>query len=125
MVPMPSKPPHAATAVHEFTALPLTLPPVPSYPKKTTHYLYLRANNPKLPTEDTPREAFLVNLPIDATEPHIRALFAEQLGGSRIERIDFEGHRTGKGITAPVTSVKQGKKRKRSEAPSTGDGTAA
>ena len=119
---MPSKPPHAATAVHEFTALPLTLPPVPSFPKKTTHYLYLRANNPKLPTEDTPREVFLVNLPIDATEPHIRALFAEQLGGSRIERIDFEGARKGKGITAPVTSVKQGKKRKRSEATSTGDG---
>ncbi|GAB1738674.1 hypothetical protein NU219Hw_g3471t1 [Hortaea werneckii] len=119
MVPMPSKPAHAATAVHEFTALPLTLPPVPSFPKKTTHYLYLRANNPKLPTEDTPREVFLVNIPIDATETHIRALFAEHLGGSRIERIDFEGARVGKGITAPVTSAKQGKKRKRSEATTT------
>ncbi|TKA33122.1 hypothetical protein B0A50_00675 [Salinomyces thailandicus] len=116
MVPMPSKHHAVANAVNEFTVLPLALPPTSSFPKKATHYLYLRPNAPKLPTADTPREVFLVNVPVDSTETHIRALFAGQLGGSRIDRVDFEGARAGKGITAPVTSVKKGRKRKRTDA---------
>jgi len=100
--------------VNDFTVLPLRIPPVPAFPKETTHYLYLRANAPKVPTEDTPRELFLVNVPTDATETHIRSLFAEQLGGARIEGVAFEGARVGKGITAPVAPVaRRGKKRKR------------
>ncbi|KAK5111959.1 hypothetical protein LTR85_011706 [Meristemomyces frigidus] len=112
MVPMPSKS-TVATTLNDFTALPLRLPPTPSFPKQTAHYLYLRANAPKLPTEDTPREVFLVNVPVDATETHIRSLFADQLGGARIESVAFEGARVGKGITAPVAPSKKGKKRKR------------
>lgn len=114
MLPIPSSKATTATTVNDFTVLPLRLPPLPSHAKETTHYLYLRANAPKLPTEDTPREVFLVNVPVDATEVHLRSLFAEQLGGARIERIDFEGARVGKGITAPVAPSK-GKKRKRSQ----------
>ena len=104
-----------ATQVHDFVVLPLRLPAIPSFPGETTHYLYVRANAPKVPTEDTPRELFLVNVPVDATESHFRSLFAEQLGGARVESVDFEGTRVGKGIRAPVVNPqsKKGKKRKR------------
>jgi ribosomal RNA-processing protein 7 len=106
----------AVASVNEFTVLPIPLPSAPSYPKETTHYLYLRANAPKVPTPDTPREVFLVNIPIDTTEAHIRTLFVNHLGGSRIENVAFEGARVGKGITAPVAPTKKkSRKRKRGE----------
>lgn len=104
-----------ATQVHDFTVLPLRIPALPSFPKETTHYLYVRPNAPKIPTEDTPRELFLVNVPIDATELHLRSLFAEHLGGARVEDVQFEDTRVGKGIKAPVAQSEgpKGKKRKR------------
>lgn len=114
MVPMPNS--QIATEVSGFTVLPLRRPPLPSYPKETTHYLYLRANRPRIPTEDSPRELFLVNIPVDATEVHIRSLFADQLGVARAESVDFEDARVGrKGIKAPIVHAqgKKGKKRKR------------
>ncbi|GAB7366395.1 hypothetical protein MBLNU230_g8192t1 [Neophaeotheca triangularis] len=114
-------------AVNEFTVVPLQLPTSPSVSRPSTHYLYLRANAPKIPTEDTPREVFAVNVPIDSTEHHFRSLFAENLGGARIENVAFESARVGKGISAPVAPAKKGKKRKRgaeddttSEAPEVG-----
>ncbi|KAF7188533.1 Ribosomal RNA-processing protein 7 [Pseudocercospora fuligena] len=113
MAPMP--PTKVPTVVNDFIALPLRTPPVPSFPQKATHYLYLRANAPKAPTENTPREVFLVNVPVDATETHIKHLFANQLGGVRVENVAFEGARVGKGIAAPVAPVQQGKKRKRGD----------
>lgn len=102
-----------ATTVNDFVALPIRYNVTSSVPRETTHYLYLRANAPKVPTEDTPREVFLVNVPSDATESHIRALFADSLGGARVESIAFEGTRVGKGITAPVAPAR--KKRKRGQ----------
>ncbi|KAK5728710.1 hypothetical protein LTR15_001849 [Elasticomyces elasticus] len=115
MVPMPASKTSVPLAVNDFTVLPLQYPPLASYPQASTHYLYLRANAPKVPTEDTPRELFLVNVPVDATEIHLRSLSADHLGGGRVESVAFEGtKRTGKGITAPVVSAKsRGKKRKR------------
>lgn len=102
------------TSIGEYTVLPLEIPPLPSFPKPTKHYLYLRANAPKVPTADTPRGLFLVNVPIDSTEAHLRSLFADQLGGARVEKVEFEGTRVGKGITAQVAPVKaKSKKRKR------------
>ncbi|KAK3701617.1 hypothetical protein LTR37_015368 [Vermiconidia calcicola] len=113
MVPMPKS--KIATQVQDFAVLPLRRPALPAYPKETTHYLYIRANAPKVPTEDTPRELFVVNVRIDATENHFRSLFADHLGGVRIESVDFEHTRVGKGIKAPVVHVdgSRGKKRKR------------
>jgi ribosomal RNA-processing protein 7 len=108
--------------VNDFHVLPLSVPPSSSYPHKTSHYLYVRANTPKVPTEATPREVFLVNIPIDATELHIRSLFADQLGGLRIEKVAFEGARVGKGINAPVAPAAEGKKRKRIDEASYDDG---
>ena len=105
------------TSVQDFAVLPLTVPPLPSFPKRTTHYLYLRPNAPRVPTSDTPRELFLVNIPVDTTEAHVRSLFADQLGGPRVEDVDFENvvTRTGKGIKASIVQSegKKGKKRKR------------
>ena len=115
MVPMPKD--KTATQVHDFTVLPLRLPALPAFPKETTHYLYLRANAPRVPTEDTPRELFLVNVPIDATELHLKSLFADQLGGARVEAVDFEDARAIKGIKASAVrhGGKTGKKRKRED----------
>ena len=103
------------TQVQDFTVLPVRYPASPAFPQETTHYLYLRANAPRVPTEDTPRELFVVNVPTDATELHIRSLFADQLGGARVEDADFEDVRVVKGIRAPVVrhDGKRGKKRKR------------
>lgn len=57
---------------------------------RTYHYLYFQPHSPRLPHPDTPRSLYAVNIPIDATEAGIRALFAEQLGGWRVERVRFE-----------------------------------
>ncbi|KAI5275394.1 hypothetical protein E4T47_01459 [Aureobasidium subglaciale] len=100
-------------SVNEYTILPLSIPPTDSFPHATKHYLYLRPNAPKIPTDNTPRELFVVNLPIDATESHLRSLFAECGAGARVERVEFEGQRTGRKVTAPVTSKSGGRKRKR------------
>ncbi|KAF2483552.1 ribosomal RNA-processing protein 7-domain-containing protein [Neohortaea acidophila] len=105
----------SATQVQDFAVLPLATPATQSYPSNTTHYLYLRPNAPRAPTEDTPRELFLVNVPVDTTETHLRSLFADQLGGARVEDVEFEHARLGKGIKAPVVQTigKKGRKRKR------------
>ena len=113
MVPTPTARASVPTAINDFTVLPLTLPPLPSFPEEATHYLHLRAHAPKVPTEDTPRQLFLVNVPIDATDSHLRSLFAEQLGGARTEDVAFEETRRAKGITAPVAPSRNSRKRKR------------
>lgn len=136
-LPIQTEPPHIksakmaptqkkaiATTVNDFVVLPIRFPALQSYPKETTHHLYIRANTPKVPTPDTPRELFLVNVPSDATETHIRSLFADQLGGARIENVAFEGARVGKGITAPVAPA-QKKKRKRDDQDGEEEQTAA
>lgn len=113
MVPMPKS--KAPAQVQDFVALPLQFSAQPAFPKDTTHYLYLRPNAPRIPTDETPRELFLVNVPVDATISNLRQLFAEHLGGGRVEDVEFEDARVGKGIKAPVvrSDGKKGKKRKR------------
>ncbi|KAH0334777.1 hypothetical protein KCU81_g9315, partial [Aureobasidium melanogenum] len=112
MAPVQNSSSRVPASVNDYTVLPLSIPPTDSFPQATKHYLYLRPNAPKVATENTPRELFVVNLPIDATETHLRSLFATHGAGARVERVEFEGTRTGKKLTAPVTS-KSGKKRKR------------
>ncbi|KAG9726537.1 hypothetical protein KCU73_g12875, partial [Aureobasidium melanogenum] len=118
MAPIQNSNSRVPASVNDYTILPLSIPPTDSFPQATKHYLYLRPNAPKVATENTPRELFVVNLPIDATEAHLRFLFATHGNGARVERVELEGTRTGKKLTAPVTS-KSGKKRKRG-----GDGAA-
>lgn len=106
----------AVGSVGEFTVLPLQLPALPSYPKETTHYLYIRPNAPRVPTENTPRELFLVNIPIDTSELHVKSLFAQSIGGVRVEAVKFDGSSRSRAerSSSSVIAV-QGKKRKRHE----------
>ncbi|RAL08656.1 putative ribosomal small subunit assembly protein [Aspergillus homomorphus CBS 101889] len=102
-----------------YTVLPLQFPKTSSA-KAATHYMYLRAHEPRNPDEDTPRSMFIVNVPIDTTETHLRHLFGTQLSAGRVERVHFESVPTKKGqVAAPQALVGGGvgssknKKRKR------------
>ncbi|KAF4301789.1 hypothetical protein GTA08_BOTSDO09604 [Botryosphaeria dothidea] len=114
-------PSRAPLRAGDYTVLPLTIPGVPSFPQTATHYLYIRPHAPKLPDENTPRSLFASNLPIDATESSLRTLFAEQLGGAKIQRVDIEGARPKKSERGTAASAKAGKKRKRGADTSVGD----
>ncbi|KAF2788676.1 hypothetical protein K505DRAFT_314466 [Melanomma pulvis-pyrius CBS 109.77] len=80
------------TTVSDFTILPLTLPSVvlPEIYANASHYLYIKPHAPSHPTASADRSLFIANVPIDASESNIRALFAEQLGGSRVESVEFD-----------------------------------
>ena len=102
-----------------YTVLPLSLPPLPSFPTPATHYLYLAPHQPKIPTPTAARSLFLVNVPFDSTEFHIKELFSTQLGlpAGRIEDVEFEGQRrkaSANGIfQSSNKTLKNSKKRKR------------
>lgn len=101
--------------------LPLSLPPLPSFPTPATHYLYVSNHQPKNPTPTAPRSLFLVNVPFDAMDVHVRHLLSTQLSlpSGRIEDIHFEGeekkaHEPTEALIAHPSDVKKSKKRKRS-----------
>ena len=103
-----------------YKVLPLSFPPLPSFPTEVTHYLYLAPHQPKIPTPSASRSLFLVNLPIDSTEAHIKHLLSAQLGlpAGRIEDVEFDGQRkkrVGSDVEHSTTSklAKTSKKRKR------------
>lgn len=103
-----------------FLILPLSLPSLPSFPNPTTHFLYLAKHQPKVPSIKTSRSLFLVNVPFDATDAHIKRLFSTQLGlpNGRIEDVHFEGAKKGArerniSLSLSPTPAKKGKKRKR------------
>lgn len=105
-----------------YTILPLRVPAVAAYPHETSHYLYVRQHAPRMEDADTPRSLFVANLPIDATEGSLRKLFGEQLGGAKVESVEFDGLRSKKGGSIPlldnvvsgaVVALKPGRKRKR------------
>ena len=102
------------TTAGDYSILSLQTPPLPTYPTTSTHYLYVRAHDPKLPDPRSSRSLFIVNAPIDATETHFRTLFADHLGGSRVEQVGFES--TGPTKSAMVKPAQPpSKKRKRVE----------
>lgn len=97
-----------------YTVLSIQLPPTPAFPKPATHYLYLRPHEPRIPDPDSPRSLFIVNIPIDTTETHLRHLFAQQLSAGRVEKVHFENVPTKKKHSLPTLSAsKNNKKRKR------------
>lgn len=77
--------------VHDYAILHLAMPTTQSFTIPTNHIIYVQPNSPKFPTSDTPRELFIVNIPIDSTLSTFRNIFKEHLGGYRIESISFEG----------------------------------
>ena len=100
-----------------YNILPLSLPPLPSSPKPAIHYLYFTPHKPKIPTPTASRSLFLVNVPFDATEIHIKHLLSAQIGlpAGRIEDVQFGNQRRkgGNGEVAKLKQDKKGKKRKR------------
>ncbi|KAF2820382.1 hypothetical protein CC86DRAFT_459849 [Ophiobolus disseminans] len=112
--------------VADFTILPLTLPSLSGLPgqcKNAKHYIYVKPHAPSIPTATNERSLFIANIPIDATESSLRALFADQLGGSMVERVEFDSpipaqpmHKRWKtDQPSQDKGDKRGKKRKRKE----------
>jgi ribosomal RNA-processing protein 7 len=83
----------SSSQINSYTILPLTIPPTPAYPKRVTHTLYLQRHTPKIPTETDARSLFLVNVPIDSTSAHLRAVFTSLIGVGRFESVSFEHER--------------------------------
>ncbi|KAL8970879.1 MAG: hypothetical protein Q9183_001319, partial [Haloplaca sp. 2 TL-2023] len=102
-----------------YRILPITLPPLPAFNVSATHYLYLRHHEPKFPSPSATRSLFLVNVPFDSTEYHIKNLLSTQVGlpQGRIEDVRFDGATTGTQNTEESAiqprRTKKSKKRKR------------
>ncbi|GAP84549.1 putative meiotic recombination protein dmc1 [Rosellinia necatrix] len=111
--------PDTLTSPEGFLTLPISIPPLPSYPVKATHYMYLRRNAPKLATPNDSRSLYLANVPTDSTEAHFRALFSSLVGAGRFESIAFEQDRKGtKASHEPAQAerlARHHKKRKRED----------
>jgi ribosomal RNA-processing protein 7 len=103
-------------ALGEYAILPISIPPLPSFPVKATHCLYIKRHEPKIPTPSDSRSLFLVNVPIDSTEAHFRAIFASLVGAGRFESIIFENEKRTSSVTTLVgkaTKKDKALKRKR------------
>lgn len=92
----------APARISGYLALPIKLPAT-SIVSEAIHYLYLRRHEPKIPDPDDSRSLFVINVPIDATLFHFRALFTS-IGGGLVERVAFEG------TAAPTKKRKRGGK---------------
>src|SRR5690348_95731 len=113
----------APTTVSDFTILPLTLPTLPGLPAShtsTQHYLYIKPHAPSGYSATADRSLFVANSPIDASESSLRALFAAQLGGARVESVEFDSsvpaaplHKRWKTERRDDDDEQRGKKRKR------------
>lgn len=111
--------PKIISSVGEYSILAVTIPSTPTYPKETVHSIYVRQHAPKIPTPSDSRSLFLVNVPIDSTEQHIRAIFTSLLGAGRFEKVTFESERDTKPVinTLPgVTVVAQKSKKRKQDA---------
>lgn len=100
----------SSSSLATFTILPLSLPSTSNLPtsaQQATHYLYLRPHAPKISDVDTSRSLFVSNVPFDATESSIRSFFSNHLGGSKIERVEFEPEDVVNGATAGSISRKR------------------
>lgn len=106
-----------ARQVSGFTALPIQFKSSPSFIVPVSHYIYLRPDEAKLPTAETPRSLFLVNIPITSTAEHFKHLFASQLASGRVERVDFPDPTSpSRSLNKHVPPAKPSKKRKRTTA---------
>ena len=79
--------------IGDFSVLPISMPPLPAYPKRVVHHMYLRRNAPRVPTEHDSRSLFAANVPVDSTEAHFRALFVSLVGAGKFESVAFESER--------------------------------
>lgn len=106
--------PKVPTSISGYTIFPIQLPSLPSFPEGATHYIYLQPHEPRIPEPHSARSLFLVNVPIDTTETHLRHLFGAQLASGRVEEVEF--HNTPKrkaNIPTAPSSSHPGNKKKR------------
>jgi len=108
--------------IGDFSVLPVSIPPLPAFPKSVRHFVYVSKSSPKIPTPEDSRSLFITNVPVDGTEAHFRALFVSLVGAGRFEGITFQDERK-KPQPAQTLQPAQGarleshsKKRKREEA---------
>ncbi|PSN66635.1 hypothetical protein BS50DRAFT_370293 [Corynespora cassiicola Philippines] len=121
----PKKQKGTPTSASDFAVLPLALPSLDGVPEiyaDAKHFLYVKQHEPSQPTASAERSLFVANVPVDATEGSIRALFADQLGGSRVEDVEFDSsvpaaqtHKRWRTASQPAGGEARGKKRKRDE----------
>jgi len=106
-----SNPPFPSS-IGEYTILPITISPVSSHIAQSIHHIYLRPHTPKIPTATDSRSLFLVNVPIDSTASHFRALFNSVVGAGRFESITFENEKNSSSTSgAEFVSAKTNKKK--------------
>ena len=110
------------TQIAGYQVLPISLPALPAFPEPATHYLYLCPHEPRIPTPTAPRSLFLVNIPFDSTETHIKSLLSAQISlpAGRIEDVQFEdanrksnSNGVGESMVSQAIVGRKGKKRKR------------
>lgn len=77
------------STLSDYTILNLIIPTTASFPRQTTHTIYVRPHESKIQTEDDSRSLFLVNLPVDSTRSHLRAVFTSLIGAGRFESVSF------------------------------------
>ncbi|KHJ32516.1 putative ribosomal small subunit assembly protein [Erysiphe necator] len=101
----------------DYTVLNIIIPPIESFPEQCVHTMYIRRNQSKIPTENDSRSLFVVNVPIDSTSAHFRAIIGSLIGPGRFQSASFEDE---KRTIDPIkdnnlysTTENVGKKRKR------------
>jgi ribosomal RNA-processing protein 7 len=101
--------------VADYYILPIALPSLASFPSTATHYLYWKHHVPSNPTPEAQRSLFLVNIPIDSTDAHLKHLFSAQIGlpAGRIQTVQFEDSAILESTPAKPVNGKKSKKRKR------------
>lgn len=105
--------------IGDFTVLPISISPLPSFPVPTTHYIYLRQNASHTPDDNSFESLFLTNVPVDSTETHLRTVFTSLVGPGKVTSVVFENERKARDATfsiEPGLAVRlagMGKKRKR------------
>ncbi|KAJ9649850.1 hypothetical protein H2198_010829 [Neophaeococcomyces mojaviensis] len=77
--------PHQVT---DFVVLPVTIRSK-ALNNDVKHYIYIKAYEPKIPDEESPRALFLVNIPVTTTEAQLRHLLTTQLSAGHIQHIYF------------------------------------
>jgi ribosomal RNA-processing protein 7 len=108
--------PKAVASIGEYSILPVSIPETSAYAVKAVHSIYVRPHAPKIPTASDSRSLFLVNIPIDSTEQHIRSIFSSLLGAGRFETVIFENERQNAPLVVETKLVQSAKNKKRKHA---------
>ena len=100
-------------SVGAFVVLPIEFPSSSLLPIASRHYIYLKQHEPPIPDPDASRSLFVANLPVTATELHLRHLFGTQLAAGRVERVEFGDPLSHPGADRTKLNLQHGRKRKR------------